>query len=44
MERWYWKNTLAKEKGYMDHCGKADIRNIRYLQPNMAGSLNDQIL
>ena len=26
------------------HCGKADVRTIGYLQPNMAGTLNDQIL
>ena len=26
------------------HCGKADVRTIGYLQPNMAGTSNDQIL
>ena len=28
------------------HCGKVDVRTIGYLhvQPNMAGTLNDQIL
>ena len=26
------------------HCGKADVRTIGYLQPNMAGTSNNQIL
>ena len=26
------------------HCGKADVRTIGYLQPNTAGTSNDQIL
>ena len=27
-----------------DHCGKEDVHTIGYLQPNMAGTSNDQIL
>ena len=27
-----------------NHCGKADVRTIGYLQPNMVGNLKDQIL